>query len=94
MNTAASASTPGRTNLIITPDTTLIGKVSFVNTNKRFVVLTFPIGRMPAANQRLSVYRNGLKTGEVNVSGPQNNDNIVADIIAGDAVVGDEVRDK
>ena len=50
--------------------------------------------RLPALEQRLIVYRGGLKVGEVKVSGPQQDDNIVADIVAGQAEAGDEVRDQ
>jgi hypothetical protein len=63
-----------------------------VNTTARFVVLNFPIEKMAAVEQRLNVYRRGLKVGEVKVTGPQREDNIVADLVAGEAEVGDEVR--
>lgn len=78
--------------LIVTPETALIGKVSAVNANAQFVVLNFPIGRLPAMDQRLSIYRHGLKVGEVKVTGPQRDDNTVADIVSGDAQLHDEVR--
>jgi hypothetical protein len=80
--------------VIVTPADGLSGKVARVNSNLRFVVLNFPVGQMPAINQRLVVYRSGLKVGELKVSGPQQDDNIVADIIAGEATPGDEVRDR
>jgi hypothetical protein len=80
--------------LIVTPETGLVGKVEMVNQNARYVVLSFPIGHLPAMEQRLSVYRSGLKVGEVKVSGPQIEDNVVADIVEGDSGPGDEVRDK
>ena len=72
----------------------MVGKVEMVNQNARYVVLSFPIGHLPAMEQRLSVYRSGLKVGEVKVSGPQVEDNVVADIVEGDSGPGDEVRDK
>jgi len=80
--------------LIVTPETGLVGKVEMVNQNARYVVLSFPIGHLPAIEQRLNVYRSGLKVGEVKVSGPQIEDNVVADIVEGDSGPGDEVRDK
>lgn len=80
--------------LIVTPENGLTGKVEMVNQNARYVVLSFPIGHLPAMEQRLNVYRRGLKVGEVKVSGPQIEDNVVADIIEGDSSPGDEVRDK
>jgi len=80
--------------LIVTPDTALVGKVVKVNPAGRFVVLNFPIGHLPTLEQRLNVYRLGLKIGEVKVTGPQMDDNIVGDVVAGDAQAGDEVRDR
>jgi len=47
---------------------------------------------MPAINQRLAVYQAGQKVGQVKVTGPQSDTNIVADILEGEAHVGDEVR--
>ena len=44
--------------------------------------------------QRLNLYRNGLKAGEIKVTGPQLDENVVADIVAGDAQLGDEARDR
>jgi hypothetical protein len=80
--------------LIVTPLEGLNGKVSSVNANLRFVVLTFPVGQMAGIDQHLNVYRRGLKVGELDVTGPQRDDSIVADISAGEAEAGDEVRDK
>jgi hypothetical protein len=85
---------PSSQKLIVTPETGLVGKVEMVNQNARYVVLSFPIGHLPAMEQRMNVYRNGLKVGEVKVSGPQIEDNVVADIVEGDSEPGDEVRDK
>jgi hypothetical protein len=58
----------------------------------KFVVLSFPLGRMPQLGQRMSLYRKGVKTAEVRISGPQMDDNIVADLIEGEAEPGDDVR--
>jgi hypothetical protein len=89
--------TPVQTNrpgMIVTPDDALIGKVAKVNPEANFVVLNFPIGRLPKLDQKLNVYRLGLKVGELKVGGPQRDDNIVADLVEGQAQVGDEVRDR
>ena len=80
--------------LIVTPQNGLVGQVAHVNTSGRFVVLNFPVGRLPALELHLNVYRKGLKVGEVKVTGPQYDDNVVADLLAGDSQVGDQVRDK
>lgn len=87
----------GSTNssaLIVTPDTTLAGRVALVNHDGRFAVLNFPIGRLPPLGQQLNVYHLGLKVGEITVTGPQQEDNIVGNITTGDAAVGDAVRDR
>ena len=92
---AASTSGPAsvtNNNLIITLDASATGKVARVNPSDRFVVLNFPLGHMPSLDQRLSLYRKGLKIGEVKVTGPQQDDNMIADLVAGEAEVGDEVR--
>jgi hypothetical protein len=72
----------------------LTGKISAYNAIGRFVVLTFPLTQMPAIEQTLFVYRDNLKVGEVKVTGPQKDDNIVADLIKGEAQVGDVVKDR
>ena len=78
--------------LAVTPDNLLVGKVVKVNAPGRFVVLNFPLGRMPSTDQHLNLYRQGLKVGEVKVTSWQQEDNIVADLVAGEAEVGDEAR--
>ena len=79
---------------IVTPDFSLSAKVVSVNTIGRFVILSFPAGGMPKLDQTLFLYRGGLKTGEVRVTGPQQENNIAADIVSGDAQVGDVVSEK
>jgi hypothetical protein len=93
---ATSAPVPGFSNqqVIVTPETGLAGKVVKVNSGGRFVVLNFPVGHLPTIDQRLNVYHQGLKAGEVKISGPQLEDNVVGDLISGSAQVGDEVRDQ
>jgi hypothetical protein len=81
-----------RDQVTLTPETVLIGKVARVNQDGRFAVMTFPIGHLPLLNQRLNVYRQGLKVGEIRVTGPQLDDNVVGDISAGEAQATDEVR--
>ncbi|MEY4388022.1 MAG: hypothetical protein RLY20_3305 [Verrucomicrobiota bacterium] len=78
---------------VIKPADVLSGKVVTYNVVGRFAVLNFPITRMPAIDQKMYAYREGLKVGEFKVTGPQQDDNIVADLVAGEARVGDEVRD-
>jgi zona occludens toxin (predicted ATPase) len=79
---------------IVTPDYSLAAKVVSVNTIGRFVVLSFPASQMPKMDQTLFIYRDGLKVAEVRVTGPQQDNNTVADITSGEAQVGDTVRDQ
>jgi hypothetical protein len=76
----------------VTPDQTLFGRVVRTNPALRFVVMDFPVLKMPALDQRLNVYRNGQKVGEVKVTGPMQETAIAGDITTGEAQVGDEVR--
>jgi hypothetical protein len=79
---------------IVTPDDMLLGKVAYYNSVGRFVVLTFPAGGMPQPEQTLFLYRGGLKVAQLLVTGPQTDNNIVADVVNGEAQTGDEVRDR
>jgi PBP1b-binding outer membrane lipoprotein LpoB len=94
--TNSTPTDPGepQSKLIVTPDSLLVGQVTTFNMAGRFVVLNFSVGRMPVLNQMLFVYRDGLKVGEVRVTGPERDNNTVADLISGEAAKGDEVRDK
>lgn len=83
-----------RTQAIVTPDDSLVAKVIKVNSVARFVILNFPEGRMPKLGQHLFLYRAGLRTAEVKIVGPQEDDSIVADFVSGDAQIGDTVRDQ
>jgi hypothetical protein len=91
-----AASLPAKTASgdIITPDYSLSAKVISVNTVGRFVVLSFPAGSLPKIDQTMFLYRGGLKVAELRITGPQQDNNIVADITSGDARVGDTVSDK
>jgi hypothetical protein len=82
---------PGKSE--IRADSSLGGKVASVNPTLRFVVMDFPLRRMPALEQRLNVYRGGQKVGEVKVTGPTLESTIAGDMIAGEAQIGDEVRE-
>jgi hypothetical protein len=76
----------------VTPLSSASGKVVAVNSNLRFVVVDFFLSKLPQLEQRLGVYRQGQKVGEVRISGPERSNNIVADVVAGEAKIGDEVR--
>jgi hypothetical protein len=93
--TYSAPATPSATlNPIVTPDNTLTAKVATYNATGRFVVLSFPVGQMPNMDQTLFLYRNGLKEGEVKITGPQRDNDVVADLVTGTAQAGDEVREQ
>jgi hypothetical protein len=85
-------SKPGGDKIIVTPSSALKGSIVRVNSASRFAVLYFPVGNVPLLQTTVHVYRAGVKVGELKVNGPQLDDNIVADIIEGEAQAGDEVR--
>jgi hypothetical protein len=76
----------------ITPDRRPTGRVALVNNQARFVVITFPPGAMPQSGLPMNVNHLGLKIGEVKITGPQTDNDTVADILSGEANVGDEVK--
>ncbi len=80
--------------LIVTPEKALSGKVVTFNGAGRFVVLDFPSGKLPATDQRMFLYRAGLKVGEVKINDWQRDHYIVADLTDGEAQGGDEARDR
>jgi len=80
---------------IVTPDNSLTARVVSYNAAGRFVVLGFPVGQMPKSDQSFFLYRNGMKVGEIKIDSSKQYDNfIVADLVTGEAQVGDEVRDQ
>jgi hypothetical protein len=81
-----------RPGLVIKPDLRPAGQVAMVNVAARFVVISFPPGSVPPVQSQLYVYRNGLKVGALKVTGPQRENDTVADIISGDIHLHDEVR--
>ena len=76
----------------VTPADVRVGRVASVNDSLRFVVLDFLPGQLPAVDKRMNVYRDGQKVGEVKVTGPVIGTNIAADLLAGEAKVGDQAR--
>jgi hypothetical protein len=74
-------------------DRRVSGKIVSVNPALRFVVMDFTVWRMPALDQRLHVYRNEQRIGEVKVTGPTVDSTVAGDLMAGEARPGDEVRE-
>jgi hypothetical protein len=87
---AGHAQTPA----IVTADDSRVATVAMVNPVGQFVVLTFPTTQVPPNGRVLFLYRDGLKAGEVKITGPQRDANLVAELVSGEARVGDEVRNE
>ena len=93
---AGCAGTPPLTqtpSLIVTPVTGTNGRIVRVNPGTRYVIVSYSFGNVPAADRRLNVYRNGLKVAEIKTNNFRRDTNTVADIVAGECQVGDEVRE-
>ncbi len=88
----AAANARTNANLIVTPGTRVSGRVASVNAASRFVIATFPLGTMPVIGQQLNVYREGLKVGEIKITGPQRDVSIAGDIITGNCQPGDDIK--
>ena len=65
-----------------------------VNSVGRFVVLSFPASDLSKVPHTLYLYRSGLKVATVNITGPQQGNIIVADVISGEARDGDTARQR
>jgi hypothetical protein len=69
-----------------------LGRVVTANLILKFAVIDFSLRPMPAIGVEMLLYRGTQRVGQVRISGPVLDGHIVADIIAGDAATGDEVR--
>ncbi len=74
-------------------DRRVSGRIVSVNPALRFVVMDFPVWHLPVLEQRLQVYRGEQRIGVVKVTGPTVDTTVAGDLIAGEARVGDEVRE-
>ena len=70
----------------------LRGKVAKVNDELGFVVLDFTFSRLPEANRRLGVFREGRRVGQLTTTAMSDDAYLVADINKGDIRQGDDVR--
>jgi len=70
------------------------GKIVLVNADLRYVVVDFGPNRRPRPEQKLNIYREGQKVGEITVSAQARDQNFAADIVAGEIRVGDDVREQ
>jgi hypothetical protein len=81
-------------NLTVTPIDEPNGTIASANTVSRFVVIDFYLSPMPETGEQMNVYRDGSKVGEIRITGPRQFSNIAADLVAGEAKAGDNVRPK
>lgn len=78
----------------VTPAAGHAGRIASVKANLRFVVVDFSLSTVPADGTTLGVFRAGQKVGEIRVTGPTIGSNTAADLVAGEAQAGDEVRER
>jgi hypothetical protein len=88
----AAGAKPKASPPVITADLRPVGTVVMVNSEARFVVISFPTGPVPQVDHRLAVYHKGLKVANLKVTGPERDNKTVADILEGQAETQDEVR--
>jgi hypothetical protein len=84
------ADKPKPQHTYVTPDLRTVGRVELVNTEGRFVVISFPPGQVPPSGQHWRITHLGANIGRVTISGPQRAIDTVADIVEGTANVGDQ----
>ena len=77
---------------VIEPVSVFSGKVVLVNAPLKYTVVEGIIGRLPPVEQSLNVYRDGQKVGVIVVSNQARGANFAADLMQGEARVGDTVR--
>jgi hypothetical protein len=82
----------GETNAVVTPFGSAVGRITSVNQQVMIAVISFPVGQVPAAGGRYSIFRSGQKVGELKLSEETADTLRVADITSGSAQIGDEVR--
>ena len=82
----------GETNAVVTPFGSAVGRITSVNQQVMIAVVSFPVGQVPAAGGRYSIFRSGQKVGELKLSEETADTLRVADITSGSAQIGDEVR--
>ena len=88
-----SSTDPGVSGPVIRVDNQAQGTVVSVNPTLRFVVMDFPMRRLPTIGQQLNLYRQGRKVGEVTVTGPIIETTAAGDLRAGEARLGDEAKE-
>ena len=87
-------SKPSRAHL--EPSSTEVGaaiaRIASVNPELGFVVIDFASQTMPALGTQVTIYRGSKRVGAVRITQPAHPPLATADIVEGEARVGDEVR--
>ena len=86
--------TGSKTNVVMTPLPSGVGRISSVNAEFKYVVVAFPVGQLPGNDARFSVFHAGTKVGEIKitVTAGAGDGLVTADILMGTAAIGDDVR--
>ncbi|MFM2082861.1 MAG: hypothetical protein RL380_1552 [Verrucomicrobiota bacterium] len=84
---------PDQPHLIVNADNALGGKVVMADPDGRYVILNFPLGQMPRVDSTMTLYRHGVKSATLKITGPQRDDHIAADVLTGHPAEGDAARE-
>ena len=76
----------------MTPVVVYQGRIAFVKTAAKYVVVEGGVGEVPPADTTLNVYRGDKKVGEIKSTKQYRSTNYAADILSGTIKVGDTVR--
>jgi hypothetical protein len=68
------------------------GRVTSVNEALRFVVLDYSLNAIPEFGRRVPVFRGDRSVGELKITGPARDAHVVAEIVSGEPLPGDEAR--
>ena len=69
----------------------LVGKISMVNSQGRFVLIDCDLWSMPESGTALKCFRYGAETGILSTGSERRGAQVVADIVKGEPQRGDEV---
>lgn len=89
-----SATKPGGAHLELSPTELggAVAKIVSVNPEHGFVVIDFATRPLPAVGTRCNVYHGEKRVGAVRITEPERPPLVTADILEGQARMGDEVR--
>ena len=83
---------PSEERPTVRPVDAVNGRILAVREPLRFVIADFAGGKMPRPDQRLYVYRLDQRVAEIKITGPYLGTTVAGDVISGNPMDGDLVR--